>query len=66
MGLELDRCGWDEFIALLDQCFAEVQRIDGEAGIRLSESGETAISTTYGMLGFESPPSLMPGLRAQA
>lgn len=55
MPLQLDRRGWDEFIALLDRCFDEVKQINDDSKDRLAGSGEEVIPATYGMLGFESP-----------
>lgn len=60
MGLELDQQAWDEFIALLDRCYEEVQRINDDAESRLVASGVPGIPATYAMLGFESPPPAMP------
>jgi hypothetical protein len=54
--LELDERGWGEFIDTLDNCFAEVERINDDCKDRLANSGEKVIPATYGMLGFESPP----------
>lgn len=54
--LQLDKRGWGEFIAALDRCYAEVEKINDDSKDRVANSGEQVISATYGMLGFESPP----------
>lgn len=57
MVIELDERGWEEFSSALDVCFQEVQRIHADSKDRLAASGEQVIPTTYGSLGFESPPA---------
>lgn len=54
--VELDEQGWNEFAEALDGCFSEVRRIHADSKDRLAASGDKAISATYGMLGFPSPP----------
>jgi hypothetical protein len=56
MVLELDEKGWEDFAGAQDDCFDRVQEIHAESKDRLAESGKPAIPTTYGALGFESPP----------
>jgi hypothetical protein len=54
--LSLDEQGWTEFHDAMTVCFAAVAQIKVDARGRLDESDETAIPTTFCMLGFESPP----------
>jgi hypothetical protein len=56
MPMELDERGWSEFAEAMDACFERVKRIHTDSKERLAVSGDRAIPTTYGMLGFESPP----------
>ena len=54
--MQLDERGWDELSAALARCFGEVEQIRHDSKDRLAASGEESIPTTFGMLGFESPP----------
>jgi hypothetical protein len=56
MPMQLDQQGWDDLTAALASCFGEVEQIRHDSKERLAVSGEESISTTFGMLGFESPP----------
>jgi hypothetical protein len=56
MPMQLDERGWYELTTAMAGCFGEVEQIRHDARARLEESGEKPISTTFGMLGFESPP----------
>jgi hypothetical protein len=60
MPMQLDERGWNEVIATLAATFGELTQIRHDARDRLAASGEEVVSTTVGMLGFESPlpPSL--------
>jgi hypothetical protein len=58
--MELDDEGWGEFTATMETCFVEVERIRQAAKDRLAGSGDGTISATFGMVGFESPPSTPP------
>lgn len=55
--LNLDERGWSELIWVLDSCFEAAERIRRESEARLDESGEEPVEATYGLLGFESPPT---------
>jgi hypothetical protein len=54
---KLDDRGWAEMTTTIAANFAELERIRGESEARLEESGATPTPVTFGMLGFESPPS---------
>ncbi len=54
--MELDEQAWDEFTTAMAAMWAEVEHIREGAKKRLAKTGEAAIPTTFGMLGYESPP----------
>jgi hypothetical protein len=54
--MQLDQQGWDELTTALAACFGEVEQIRHDSKERLAASGEESFPTTFGMLGFESPP----------
>ncbi len=54
---KLDDRGWAEMTTTIAANYAELERIREEAEARLGESGAAPIPATFGMLGFESPPS---------
>lgn len=56
MPMQLDQRGWNELMTSLAACFGEVEQIRHDSKERLATSGEKSIPTTFGMLGFESPP----------
>lgn len=53
--LSLDQQGWDRVIARVDALFYSLFEEQEEASLRMAESGEKAVSTTVGLLAFESP-----------
>jgi hypothetical protein len=55
--LRLDERGWSELTWLLDRTFDAAERIRSESEARLVGYGEEPVHATYGLLGFESPPS---------
>jgi hypothetical protein len=61
--MELDERGWSEVMTALAACFGAVEQIRHDAKDRLAGSGEKAIPTTVGIVGFESPPP--PPLRPE-
>jgi hypothetical protein len=52
---KLDDRGWAEMVTTIAANFAELERIREESEARLSETEDSGIPTTFGMLGFESP-----------
>jgi hypothetical protein len=65
IAMDVDEQGWSEMMACLADCFGEVEQIRHDAGKRLEDSGETPVPMTYGMVGFESPPSPRSALPAE-
>lgn len=57
IAMEVDEEGWSEMMTCLADCFGQVEQIRHDATKRLEESGEIPVPMTYGMVGFESPPS---------
>jgi hypothetical protein len=53
--LRLDQQGWDAVIARVDALFYSLFEEQEEANRRMAESGEEPVSTTVGLLTFESP-----------
>jgi hypothetical protein len=56
MPMQLDDRGWDDLMSTLATCYAEVEQIRHDAKKRLAASESEPIPTTFGLLGFESPP----------
>lgn len=54
--LHLDERGWKDAMAALGACYEEIEQIRQDALDRLAASGEQVVTTTIGILGFESPP----------
>jgi len=52
--LELDQRGWDSMTTAYDRLFGWLYEEQEDARLRMVHSGETAIVTTFGLLGFES------------
>jgi DNA-binding PadR family transcriptional regulator len=66
--LNLDREGWKELADKIEALFVDTDRIEIEAQSRMQLSGETPLTFTYALLGFESPqpvgrPRRKPGKR---
>jgi hypothetical protein len=59
-GGPLDQLGFDQAMAIQKTTFFSLQQVKEEAAARLAESGEEPIYTTWGQLGFESPPERQP------
>jgi DNA-binding transcriptional ArsR family regulator len=53
--LRLDQRGWEKVIAAVDALFALIFKEQEKAERRLAASGETPITTTIALAGFESP-----------
>jgi DNA-binding transcriptional ArsR family regulator len=58
IAMKLDEQGWDEFTDILDEAFADVERVRREATDRLAATDREPIPATFGMLGFESPAEI--------
>jgi DNA-binding transcriptional ArsR family regulator len=56
----LDQQSFDEGMEVLLKAFDELGGLRDEAAIRLEETGEDSIYTTWGLMGFESPPERQP------
>ncbi|MBS1886313.1 MAG: hypothetical protein JSU06_03905 [Actinobacteria bacterium] len=54
---KLDEQGWAEMTETLAANFAELERIREESEVRLAEGEGEVIPATFGMLGFQSPPT---------
>lgn len=57
----LDRKGWREMTSLFASVQARIEKIEAEAGGRMSKSGEAPIPVTVALAGFESPPEAAAG-----
>jgi hypothetical protein len=57
---KLDERGWSEMITTISANFAELEQIRQDAEARLAETEGEAVSATFAVLGFESPP-VKPG-----
>jgi hypothetical protein len=51
-----DERGWSDLTKAMAHCYATVEQIRHDSADRLAASGEEAISITFGMSGFQSPP----------
>lgn len=56
----LDQQAFDEGMEVLMTAFDSLGVLRDEAAVRLEESGEESIYTTWGLMGFESPPERQP------
>jgi len=57
-GVPLDRIGWRQVVARLDQLLDCLPILGAEATMRMTESGEQPIPTTVGLAAFRSPHAL--------
>lgn len=53
--MRLDEQGWSEMTTALKATFGELEQIRADAEARLDRDGEQGISSTCGILGFQSP-----------
>lgn len=53
--MRLDEQGWSEMTTALKATFGELEQIRADAEARLDRDGEKGISSTCGILGFQSP-----------
>lgn len=56
----LDQQAFDEGMEVLMTAFDSLGELRDKAAVRLEESGEKSIYTTWGLMGFESPPERQP------
>jgi DNA-binding transcriptional ArsR family regulator len=56
----LDQQAFDEGMEVLMTAFDSLGALRDEAAVRLEESGEESIYTTWALMGFESPPERQP------
>jgi hypothetical protein len=55
-----DQQAFDKGMEVLTKAFNSLGDLRDEAAVRLEESGEEPIYTTWGLMGFESPPERQP------
>jgi hypothetical protein len=61
--MQLDERGWEQATEILGKAFDDLGRVHQDAEARLRESGDTGMTTTAGMLIFESPQPTPPARR---
>lgn len=60
VAMQVDKQGWLEIAARLDEALEDVMEIKSDAAVRLGKSGEDGIETRVNLLHFQLPPQKKP------